>query len=113
MGKVRRYKKKLSKAAAVTETNGGGGEPEERPQPVDYMALAEELMELKKNDDKMSVCSVMKSVKSGGDESLKLKKDAKRFLKRAFLLKSTYAVYDFVVFSFFYLARINLTIVVF
>lgn len=87
MGKVRRYKKKLSKASAASTNDNG--KPEEQSLPVDYLALAEELMNLNKNDDKMSVCSVMKSVKSsGGDESLKLKKDAKRFLKRAFLLKS-------------------------
>lgn len=87
MGKVRRYKKKLARAAAGT--NNEGGENEEQSQQTDYLELAEELLSLKKDDDKMSVCSVMKSVKSsGGGESLKLKKDAKRYLKHAFLLKS-------------------------
>jgi len=82
MGKVRRYKKKLAKASEGT-TN------EEQPQQTNYLELAEELMQMKKDDDKMSVCSVMKSVKScGGGESLKLKKDAKRYLKHAFLIKS-------------------------
>lgn len=86
MGKVRRYKKKLAKAAAGTDDNG---ESEEQSQQTNYLELAEELLNLKKDDDKMSVCSVMKSVKSsGGGESLKLKKDAKRYLKHAFLLKS-------------------------
>lgn len=92
MGKMRRYKKKLARAAAG-RNDGGDGETREQPQQTtDYMELAEELLNLKRdggNDDKMSVCSVMKSVKSsGGDESLKLKKDAKRYLKHAFLLKS-------------------------
>jgi hypothetical protein len=87
MGKVRRYKKKLAKANA--DQNDGGEQVTKQSQQTDYLELAEELLSLKKNDDKMSVCSVMKSVKSsGGGESLKLKKDAKRFLKHAFLLKS-------------------------
>lgn len=88
MGKVRRYKKKLAKANA--DPNDGGEQGAEKSQQTDYLELAEELLSLKKNDDdKMSVCSVMKSVKSsGGGESLKLKKDAKRYLKHAFLLKS-------------------------
>lgn len=83
MGKVRRYKKKLAKAAEGTTNDGNGSEQ------TNYLSLAEELMKIKKDDDKMSVCSVMKSVKScGGGESLKLKKDAKRCLKHAFLIKS-------------------------
>jgi len=83
MGKVRRYKKKLAKAAEGTTNDGSGNEQ------TNYLSLAEELMKIKKDDDKMSVCSVMKSVKScGGGESLKLKKDAKRCLKHAFLIKS-------------------------
>lgn len=82
MGKVRRYKKKLAKVASGTND---AGENEQ----TDYLELAEELLSLRKDDDKMSVCSVMKSVKSsGGSESLKLKKEAKRYLKHAFLLKS-------------------------
>ncbi|CAH1709382.1 uncharacterized protein LOC114126254 [Aphis gossypii] len=82
MGKVRRYKKKLAKAAEGTTNDGNGSEQ------TNYLSLAEELMKIKKDDDKMSVCSVMKSVKScGGGESLKLKKDAKRCLKHAFLIK--------------------------
>lgn len=86
MGKVRRYKKKLAKAASGTNNDG---ENKEESQHTDYLELAEELLNLKKDDDKMSVCSVMKSVKSsGGGESLKLKKDAKRYLRHAFLLKS-------------------------
>nr|BAH71382.1 ACYPI004975 [Acyrthosiphon pisum] len=86
MGKVRRYKKKLAKAAEGT-TNVSGGNVEQ-PEQTNYLELAEELMRMKKDDDKMSVCSVMKSVKScGGGESLKLKKDAKRYLKHAFLIK--------------------------
>lgn len=85
MGKVRRYKKKLAKAAAGTNVEG----MEKEEQQTDYLELAEELLSLRKDDDKMSVCSIMKSVKSsGGGESLKLKKDAKRYLKHAFLLKS-------------------------
>lgn len=86
MGKVRRYKKKLAKAAA--ETNGSG-ERDEHSQQTDYLELAEDLLNLRKDDDKMSVCSVMKSAKSlyGGDP-LNLKKDSKRYLKHAFLLKS-------------------------
>jgi hypothetical protein len=83
MGKVRRYKKKLAKAAEGTTNDGNGNEQ------TNYLSLAEELMKMKKDDDKMSVCSVMKSVKScSGGESLKLKKDAKRCLKHAFLIKS-------------------------
>lgn len=86
MGKVRRYKKKLAKAAEGTTNDGCGNE--EQPQQTNYLELAEELMKMKKDDDKMSVCSVMKSVKScDGGESLKLKKDAKRYLKHAFLIK--------------------------
>lgn len=86
MGKVRRYKKKLAKAASETNNDG---ENKEKSQQTDYLELAEELLSLKKDDDKMSVCSVMKSIKtSGGGESLKLKKDAKRYLRHAFLLKS-------------------------
>lgn len=86
MGKVRRYKKKLAKVAAGTNDTAG---QEEQPQQTDYLELAEELLSLKKDDDKMSVCSVMKSIKSsGGGESIKLKKNAKRCLKHAFLLKS-------------------------
>lgn len=82
MGKVRRYKKKLAKAAEGTTNDGSGSEQ------TNYLSLAEELMKIKKDDDKMSVCSVIKSVKScGGGESLKLKKDAKRCLKHAFLIK--------------------------
>ncbi|XP_025196754.1 uncharacterized protein LOC112595674 [Melanaphis sacchari] len=82
MGKVRRYKKKLAKAAEGTTNRESGNEQ------TNYLLLAEELMKMKKDDDKMSVCSVMKSVKScGGGESLKLKKDAKRCLKHAFLIK--------------------------
>jgi len=86
MGKVRRYKKKLAKA---TLTNDGCIQ-EEQTQQTDYLELAEELLNLRKDDDKMSISSVMKSVKSsGGNDSLKLKKDAKRYLKHAFLLKKT------------------------
>jgi len=85
MGKVRRYKKKLAKA---TLTNDDCIQ-EEQTQQTDYLELAEELLNLRKDDDKMSISSVMKSVKSsGGNDSLKLKKDAKRYLKHAFLLKS-------------------------
>lgn len=87
MGKMRRYKRKLAKAAA--ETNGDSGAKEEQSQQTNYLELAEELLSMRKDDDKMSVCSVIKSVKSSsGGESLKLKKDAKRYLKHAFLLKS-------------------------
>ncbi|XP_022171120.1 uncharacterized protein LOC111034288 [Myzus persicae] len=86
MGKVRRYKKKLAKAAEGSTNVDGGNE--EQSQQTNYLELAEELMQMKRDDDKMSVCSVMKSVKScGGGESLKLKKDAKRYLKHAFLIK--------------------------
>lgn len=86
MGKVRRYKKKLAKAAEGMTTDGAGNE---EPQKTNYLELAEELMKMKKDDDKMSISSVMKSVKScSGGESLKLKKDAKRYLKHAFLIKS-------------------------
>uniref|UniRef100_A0A2S2PGJ7 Uncharacterized protein n=1 Tax=Schizaphis graminum TaxID=13262 RepID=A0A2S2PGJ7_SCHGA len=82
MGKVRRYKKKLAKAAEGTTNDINESEQ------TNYLSLAEELMKMKKDDDKMTVCSVMKSVKScGGGESLKLKKDAKRCLKHAFLIK--------------------------
>lgn len=76
----------MAKAATGTDDNG---DSVEQSQQTNYLELAEELLNLKKDDDKMSVCSVMKSVKSsGGGESLKLKKDAKRYLKHAFLLKS-------------------------
>lgn len=86
MGKVRRYKKKLAKAVAGTVESGETGE---QSGYVDYLELAEELMSLKKDDDKISVCSIMKSLKSNSaGESLKLKKDSKRYLKHAFLLKS-------------------------
>lgn len=85
MGKVRRYKKKLAKAATGTGENDETGE---QPGNVDYLELAEELLSIKKDDDKISVCSVMKSLKSNSGESLKLKKDSKRYLKHAILLKS-------------------------
>lgn len=80
MGKPRRYRKKLAKAAAA---NG----EEEEPRQTDYSELAEELWRLNEDDGNASVRSVMKTVKSGGDP-LKLKKDAKRCLRRAFLLNS-------------------------
>ncbi|XP_050422547.1 uncharacterized protein LOC126834565 [Adelges cooleyi] len=87
MGKVRRYKKKLAKVA-LAEEKQHQQQQIQQPEKTDYMQLAEELLRLKKDDDKMSVCSVMKSIKSsGGEESLKLKKDAKRYLKHAFLMK--------------------------
>lgn len=85
MGKVRRYKKKLAALAAT-----GTGETDktgEQPGNVDCLELAVELMNLNKDDDKVSVCSVKKSLKSTG-ESLKLKKDTKRYLKHAMLIKS-------------------------
>jgi len=102
MGKVRRYKKKLAKAADGTTNRGN----EEQPQQTNYLELAEELMRMKKDDDKMSVCSVMKSVKScGGGESLKLKKDAKRYLKHAFLIKSLLFKFEsYIVYTIFYFA---------
>lgn len=91
MGKIRRYKRKLAKAASGTVDDE---QKEEQSRQTDYLELAEELLNLKKDNDKMSVCSVMKSIKSsGGDESLKLKKDAKRYLKHAFLLKSKWDFY--------------------
>lgn len=75
--------------ARVAAGTNDAASQEEQPQQTDYLELAEELLNLKKDDDKMSVCSVMKSVKSsGGGESFKLKKNAKRCLKHAFLLKS-------------------------
>jgi len=100
MGKVRRYKKKLAKAAVASGTNANDGdETVEQPQQTDYMDLAEQLLSFEKDDDKMSACSIMKSVKSvGGDESLKFKKDAKRYLKHAFLLKSQSAIYYYYLF---------------
>jgi len=63
MGKVRRYKKKLAKAAEGTTNISGGNEAQ--PEQTNYLELAEELMRMKK-DVKMSVFSVMKSVKSCG-----------------------------------------------
>ncbi|XP_050541655.1 uncharacterized protein LOC126905715 [Daktulosphaira vitifoliae] len=82
MGKVRRYKKKIAKVNLAEE------KITQVTEKTDYMQLAEELLRMKKDNDKMSVCSVMKSVKSSnGEECLKLKKDAKRYLKHAFLLK--------------------------
>lgn len=100
MGKVRRYKKKLAKAAA--ETNDSG-ERDEHSQQTDYLKLAEGLLDLRKDDDKMSVCSVMKSVKSlyNGD-SLNLKKDSKRYLKHAFLLKSSLMLFLYTTYTFFF-----------
>lgn len=88
MGKTRRYKKKLARAAAAG-TNDGGWTDEQQPRQTNYMELADELLSLKGDDGTTSVRSVMKSVKSGdGGESLKLKKEAKLFLKHALLLKS-------------------------
>lgn len=87
MGKLRRYKKKLAKAAGAVKDDAVKNQ--EQLGNVDYLELAEELMSLKKDDDKMSVNSVVKSLKSNrAGESLTLKKDSKRYLKHAFLLKS-------------------------
>lgn len=101
MGKVRRYKKKLAKAAAAGTKRDSGELVEHSQRTSDYLELAEELLSLRKDDDKISVCSVVKGVKSiSGDDQFKLKKDSKRYLKHAFLLKSR--LIFIVVFTFFF-----------
>jgi len=88
MGKTRRYKKKLARAVAAGADDGCGTD-ERQPRQTNYMELADELLSLKGDDGTTSVRSVMKSVKSGGGgESIRLKKEAKLFLKHALLLKS-------------------------
>ncbi|VVC43568.1 Hypothetical protein CINCED_3A000304 [Cinara cedri] len=88
MGKVRRYKKKLAKTAAGPSGTAKNAEHQEKLEKTYYLDLAEDIMNLKGRGDKMSVSTVVKNLKyQSGEESFTLKKEHKRNLRHAFLIK--------------------------